>query len=205
MISRLVTVDLVLRVSHRLFLEARYPSLPCYEAAIQVLNGWAKRIESEGLAVSLDAIAENALVRFSMPDNTTAELKDIGNDLIDSAEHIELILALRRIANQKPLKDWENAAQPVNPVEWFEAAKQITDLKNSTDASHRLQKLCVWTLDFEPKEGSALRKLLDEAVNGECPDIPEQLIGKLKEFHRLFEKPLKKFRHIYLRKPAKSV
>jgi len=204
LISRLVTVDLVLTVSHRLSLEAKDPSLPYYEAAIQILNGWAKRIESEGLAVSLDAISENALLRFSMPDNTS-ELRDIGNDLIDSAEHIELILALRRIANQKPLKDWENAAQPVNPVEWFEAAKQITDLKNSTDASHRLQKLCVWTLDFEPKEGSALRKLLDEAVNGECPDIPEQLIGKLKEFHRLFEKPLKKFRHIYLRKPAKSV
>ena len=204
MISRLVTVDLVLTVSHRLSLEAKDPSLPYYEAAIQILNGWAKRIESEGLAVSLDAISENALLRFSMPDNTS-ELRDIGNDLIERTKHIELLLTLGRLANQKPLEDWENAAQPVNLVEWFQAAKQITGLKNSTDASHRLQKLCVWTLDFEPKEGSALRKLLDEAVNGECPDIPEQLIGKLKEFHRLFEKPLKKFRHIYLRKPAKSV
>jgi len=204
LISRLVTVDLVLTVSHRLSLEAKDPSLPYYEAAIQILNGWAKRIESEGLAVSLDAISENALLRFSMPDNTS-ELRDIGNDLIERTKHIELLLTLGRLANQKPLEDWENAAQPVNLVEWFQAAKQITGLKNSTDASHRLQKLCVWTLDFEPKEGSALRKLLDEAVNGACPPIPERLIGKLKEFHRWFEKPLEKFRHIHLRKPGKSV
>jgi len=48
--------------------------------------------------VSLDAISENALLHFSMPDNTS-QLEDIGNDLIDSAERTELVLTLGRIAD----------------------------------------------------------------------------------------------------------
>jgi hypothetical protein len=74
-------------------------------------------------------------------------------------------------------------------IEWFEAAKQMTELANSTDASRRFKKFCAWSLHHEkPEKGSALRKLLKEAVNGSCPDIPEQLIGKLKVFYPLFDK-----------------
>ena len=72
MISRLVTVDLLLTMSECLRLLPQYRELDStgmYKVCEPVLNGWAKRIEAEGLSVSLGAITENALKSYSRPDN----------------------------------------------------------------------------------------------------------------------------------------
>ena len=61
MISQLVTVDLLLTMAERLPLLPQYRELDwaaLYKECKFVLNGLAKRIEAEGLSVSLGAISE---------------------------------------------------------------------------------------------------------------------------------------------------
>jgi hypothetical protein len=188
LISHLVTVDLVLTVSHRLFPQAKDPSLDLTtlrEGATQVLNGWAKRIESEGVAVSLSAIAENALDSFSLSGNAE-ELAQIGDRLIDSAIQIELLLCAERM--QQSLKrivlpELENAANSGGAIPWGKAAREITGLKsNVTRASKKLQQLChVLLIWDDPARGSAYRKLLSDSAAGKAPALPERLVAKLKE------------------------
>jgi hypothetical protein len=188
LISLLVTVDLVLTVSHRLFLQAKDPSLDLATLsarAIQVLHGWAKRIESEGLAVSLSAIAENALASLSVSVNAQ-ELAEIGDRLIDSAIQIESLLSLERM--QQSLKrvvlpELENAANSGSEIPWGKAAREITGLKsNVTRASKRLQQLCHALLIWDdPARGSAYCKLLSDGAAGKAPALPERLVAKLKE------------------------
>jgi hypothetical protein len=193
MISRLVTVDLVLTMSQRLRLLPELNECGCealYEVCIKVLNGWAKRIETEGLNVSLDSIAENALSHFLLPTNTEW-LPDIGDKLIDWASRIESSLCGERwiqpFAVQR-LQDLENAVRTGKPIEWFEAAKRITELANSTDASNRLQEFFTWLLrDIDLDENSTLRQLLTIGGSGKKPDIPEPLILEVRKHLRVFK------------------
>jgi hypothetical protein len=183
---------LVLTVSHRLSLLLKHAQVKdssldlttLHRGAIRVLNGWAKRIESEGLAVSLDAIAENALWSFSLPGNAE-ELASIGDRLIDSAEEIESLLCGERLTQSLKtmiLPKPENAAKSGHEVPWGEAAKEITGLVNVTDATWKLQQLFHHLLKWDnPEEGWAYRKLLTEGINGTRPGIPEQLVPELKE------------------------
>jgi hypothetical protein len=186
MISRLVTVDLLLTMSERLRLLPQYRELDwaaLYEVCESVLNGWAKRIEAEGLSVSLGAISENALKSFSRPDNQSL-LTSIGDRLIDSAGEIEWLLCAKRMTQSlKTGVLLENAANSGNPLPWGEAAKKITGLeKNVTNAGRKLQQFFGHLLSWDnPEEGSAYRKLLTEGINGTKPVIPEQLVPKLKE------------------------
>ena len=71
MISRLVTVDMILMTSERLHQLPSFQNLELrqlYQFSMQILNSWAKRIEAEALSLSLSAIIESALVYFSLPD-----------------------------------------------------------------------------------------------------------------------------------------
>ena len=186
MISRLVTVDLLLTMAERLRLLPQYrelDSIALYKECKSVLNGWAKRIEAEGLSVSLGAISENAL-KSLRPDNQSL-LASIGDRLIDSAGEIELLLCGDRLTQSlktSGLPKLENAANSGNPLPWGEAAKKITGLENVTDAGRKLQQLFGHLLTWDnPEEGSAYPKLLTEGINETKPGIPEQLLPILKE------------------------
>ena len=180
MISRLVTVDLLLTMAERLRLLPQYRELDwaaLYKECKFVLNGLAKRIEAEGLSVSLGAISENALTSYSLQDNQSP-LALIGDRLIDSAGEIELLLCGDRLTQSlktSGLPKLENAANSGNPLPWGEAAKKITGLENVTDAGRKLQQLFGHLLTWDnPEEGSAYRKLLTEGINETKPGIPEQ-------------------------------
>jgi hypothetical protein len=188
MISRLVTVDLILTMSERLHLVPRCRDLELrqlYDVSTPILNRWAKRIEAEGLSVSLSAITENALVYFSLPNNQS-ELADIGDRIITCAGQVESLLcgerSMRLLMQTTLLQELENAAKSGNSIEWVEAAREITTAKkNQTNASERLQKYFRLLLTWDKAEdGSPYRDLLTKGVNGEKPRIPKQLVQKLK-------------------------
>jgi len=180
-------------MSQRLHLLAElneFDSRTLNEVSIQVLNRWAKRIETEGLSVSLDSIAENALLSFSLPDNADqlaniGELANIGDRLIDSAAQIESLLCTERMTQSlrtMVLPELENAANSGNPRPWGETAKEITGLANGTHAARKLQRFCGQLLIWDnPPQGSAYRKLLSDGADCKAPALPERLRAKLKE------------------------
>jgi hypothetical protein len=190
MISRLVTVDLILMMSQRLH---QFPGiqgtdpLVLYDICRSVLNEWARRIESDGLSVSLNAIAENALFLFSLPNNQRG-LIDLGNDLINRARDIEEHLGLKRYLSlgQPPLlAKLEKAARTSGTLKWFDAAKRVMDLKNSTDASEQLRSLLEWLPRYVDPDGSsfdefsAFGQILASSKSDKQPDLPEQLVSEL--------------------------
>jgi hypothetical protein len=187
MISRGVTVDLLLTMSERLRLLPKYRELDrvaLYEMCKPVLKEWARRIEALELSVSLGAISQNALTCYSLPDNQF-ELAEIGDRLIDSAVQIESFICaerMTRLLKTTSLLELENLAKSGNEVPWTKAVMQITGLKNATEAGNKLkqffQHLLVWD---NPEEGFAYRKLLTDGVNGIAPAIPHQLVARLKE------------------------
>jgi hypothetical protein len=199
MISRLVTVDLILMMSLRLYQVPKMQGsdpLVLYDVCMLVLNQWAKRIEKEGLSVSLQTVTENSLSLF-LSSSDQRELIDIGHDEINRAKDIEEKLSLGRViglGSFAQLEKLEQAARSGDRVKWSEAAKKIMGVKNSTEAKRRLQRFCVWLpgfvhLDESTKdEYPTLSHLLASAANGECPEIPSELIPHLRELVPIFDK-----------------
>jgi hypothetical protein len=187
MISRLVTVDLILTMSERLHLVPRCRDLELrqlYDVSTPILNRWAKRIEAEGLSVSLSAITENALVYFSLPDNKS-DLDKIGDQMIDCAGQIELFLYGERSiqpAKITLLQELEKAARAEESVDWFDGAKQIANVINQTEAADTLKEAFTWVLNYaDLPDNSILRQFLNSGVNGENPDIPLAFVSLFKD------------------------
>jgi hypothetical protein len=117
MISRLVTVDLILTVFQRLHQLPEFSDLErteLVEISKLILNEWAMRIESEGLSVSLEAILQNAFLFFTQPDAPINLLLDYGDQLIDCAGRIESLLAAERVVQPdqtQSLQELENAVR----------------------------------------------------------------------------------------------
>jgi hypothetical protein len=179
MISRLVTVDLILTAAQRLHQLPEYQGLDLkalYQISKQVLNEWAKRIEAEGLLISLRAIVENTFLVFAQPDEPIDSLLKLGNELIDAAGQIEFWLSADRWLQPdqtRSLQELENAVGDKQSIDWFAGAKQIIGIKNSTEASNTLKEAFAWLLnDRNAPENSILRKFLIEAINGQKPVIP---------------------------------
>jgi hypothetical protein len=147
MISRLITVDLLLTVSYRLaqLSECKGRDIKeLYDISKPILNEWAQRIEREGLSVSLQAIVENTFL-FAQPNTSVDSLRIRGHDVIGCAGQVELFLCERggQPMQIQWLEQFETAVNDKQTVEWFEGAKQITELKNSTQASDNLKKAFV--------------------------------------------------------------
>jgi hypothetical protein len=193
MISRLVTVDLLLTVSQRLgqLSECKGRDLKeLYDISKPILNEWAQRIEREGLSVSLEAIVENAFL-ITQPNTSIDSLRNMGHDVIGCAGQVEFFLSERggQSVQIQWLQEFETAVNDERKAVWFEGAKEITGLKNSTEASDNLKKAFAWFLKTENlPEDSPLQKFLTEASNGQEPDIPLALVSLFQDYYQRMRK-----------------
>ena len=217
MISRLVTVDLLLTVSQRLRQLPEYRNLDVkelYDISMLILNEWAQRIEREGLSVSLRAIVENAFLVFQA-DASIGSLLDLANQLIDCAGRIESLLSGERLvrpAQTQSLQELENAVGDKASIEWFAGAKQIIGIANSTDAANTLKEALTWLLnDRDPPANSLLRQFLTKAINGAQPDIPRAFASLFKDryllvfkSHRQIERYRRRQKRTENRNPTES-
>jgi hypothetical protein len=217
MISRLVTVDLLLTFSQRLHQLPEYRNLDVkelYDISTLILNAWAQRIESEGLSVSLRAIVENVFLVFQA-DASIDSLLDLANQLIDCAGRIESLLSGERLvqpAQTQSLQELENAVGDKASIEWFAGAKQIIGIANSTDAANTLKEALTWLLnDRDPPANSLLRQFLTKAINGAQPDIPRAFASLFKDryllvfkSHRQIEQYRRRQKRTKNRNPAES-
>src|SRR5262249_51176893 len=104
MISRLVTIDLILTLSLRLrqcepLRISEKCDLDFYAAVRDILNHWARQIEEQGLSVSLETIAENAaqIFRSSKTEALWQHLTQIGDSLIEQARELEVVILNRHV------------------------------------------------------------------------------------------------------------
>jgi hypothetical protein len=196
MISRLVTVDVLLTVCQHLgqLPECKGRDLKeLYDISKPILNEWAQRIEREGLSVSLQAIIENTFL-FTQPNTSIKSALDLGHQMIDCAGRLESFLCERggQSFQIQWLQEFETAVNDERTVEWFKGAKEITGVKNPTDASDNLKKALAWFLKVEtPPKNSPLRNFLSEATNGKRPDIPLAFVSLFRDgyylrFRKLF-------------------
>jgi hypothetical protein len=173
MTSRMVTVDLILEVSLGLrdweLLPFTEEESRLYESVKMILNGWAKQIEEQGLAVRLETIARNAveIFRNSEGDNSWVRLSSFGDQLLERAREIEeLILNRSSELGQIPRQEEiTKALKEGNPVEFRDAALDITGLKNSGEARTRLEELLTLLRDWDTHAGSEAWNLINDVVN----------------------------------------
>ncbi|MFY9984974.1 MAG: hypothetical protein WAK31_09450 [Chthoniobacterales bacterium] len=152
MTSRLVTVDLILTTSLRL---RNWKLLPMtkeewvfYANVREVLNGWAKQIETQGLAISLDTIAENAwqIYRKSKKKDSWDHFFEIGNQLIGRAREIEMqeVDRLTDLVNVPAREEIIKTLARGERITFKKAALELTVLTNPSDAQERLEKFLTW-------------------------------------------------------------
>ena len=188
MTSRMVTVDLILEVSLRL---TQYKLAPItkedfelYDCVKGILNGWAKQIEDQGLLVSLETIAENAVAVYyhSKGELSWQRLMGIGDQLIDRAREIdELILnrwsELVRIPREKEIVQ---ALKEGKDVEFKDAAHELIGLKNVTDERERLREFVELVRYCDTHPGSEAWHLLNGVVVGQ--KLTTGFVELLKEY-----------------------
>jgi hypothetical protein len=153
------------------------------EKAKPILNEWALRIEREGYSVSLEAVVENAFL-LAQPNFTIDSLTRSGHYVIDQALWVELSLACRagQAARVQQRQEIEETFEDPQTIDWFDAAQEITGLRNSTEASKTLRRaLKGLALAIRPPQGSRLQKFLAEAMDGNNPKIPSRLVSLLKD------------------------
>ena len=179
MISRLVTVDLILSTSLRLQKSTVFPiteeQLAFYGAIRDLLNGWARKIEGRGLAVQLGTIIESALRVYLAGTETPAntwmnDLMSIGDQLIQRAGEIEGHI-LNRSAELLFAPIQEEIAKALtegDPVKFTQAATDIVTLRNSTkplknptEARNRLKEFLTWIRDYASDDE---RSLIDDVI-----------------------------------------
>jgi hypothetical protein len=199
LISRLVTVDLVLTTCERLRQLPEYNGLDpkqLYDQAISILKDWAHDIETRSLTVSLDAIVENAFWKLPQTGPRADALLDIGKQLIDSAGDYQFFLSGDRSVQPYQTafrQELEAALKDTVTVEWFIAAKEITMLKNSTDASAALRACLAWLPDYVLAAGdSFLRQELNQFLGGKKHHIPKAFVTRLRETYYPAYKNIKK-------------
>jgi hypothetical protein len=154
MISRLVTVDLILTTSLRLRQWKLLPftdELELYATVREILNDWARNIEGLSINVSLGTIAENAvqLYHYSEGEPSWPRLINIGDQLIERAREIE-----GYILNRSPgllfapiQEEIAKAFKEGKAVSFTEAAMDITVLENPSEATGRLKEFLTWLRD----------------------------------------------------------
>jgi hypothetical protein len=185
MISRLVTVDLVLTACSRLRHRPEYSELDLQQlcgCATSILNTWAQAIEMRGLAVSLETIVENAFSQLG-PEFTLDSLLETGNALIQEAGQIECYLSARSLQtiDYALVSGLETALDDKETIKWFTAAKQIIGAKNPTDASRSLRSLLAWLPSFVgASNDSTLQEKLNQILNNKKPKIPKAFVSLLR-------------------------
>jgi hypothetical protein len=194
LISRLVTVDLVLTTSERLHRRQEYSALDLrqlYTHSTSILNHWAKAIETRGLSCSLGAIVENAFLFFE-PGAPIDSLRDIGNQLIEVAGQIEHLLSGERSIQPFQVdsyQEFETALEDEDTIEWFTAAKEITDVVNATNASESLKACLAWLPNYIGASAE-LRKKMDQTLDFKKP-IPKAFVALLRDRYYHLYKALK--------------
>ena len=178
MISRLVTVDLILTVSLRVCERELLPittdEFQLYRDILRVLDGWAKTIERQGLAVSLETIATNA-VEMAPKDYPTAlhplmGLIATGYELISRSRDIESYLSFDRslaLLKQPTESEITLALNDHEFIGFKDAAAQITGLERSADGQKLLKEFLDWFRDNFTDGSSEARTLLDEVISGD--------------------------------------
>jgi hypothetical protein len=173
MISRLITVDLILAVSVRLRQWDQLPiieegSLDFYASIRELLNHWAKQIEEQGLSVSLETIAENAtqIYQSFKGEASWERLTQIGDSLIERAGEIEGLILNRsmevlRVPRQKEIA---KALQEGERVPFKDAAADITERKNSAEAQNLLKEFLTRLRDRDTDAESDAWRLLGDVI-----------------------------------------
>lgn len=190
-ISRLLTVDSILTLAQRLHRIPEYGELDLkqlYEVSKVLLNNCAKRIETEGLSVSLGTIVQNLIFFFDHRQEYSIDLLiATADDLIGAASQIESFIAGERSSQPARLEllgKVETALQDRQIVAWFAGAKQIAGVKNPTDASDQLKESFAWFLKLfgkiSPSEYPLLSQFLEKAISDKKPDIPEAFAAVFK-------------------------
>ncbi len=176
MTSRLVTVDLILTTSLRLQ-QSLYPiteeQLSFYRSIREILDGWARQIEAQGLAVRLETIAENALeICLTSAEAGSNDLAQIGDQLIERAREIESLTLNRWVdlLSAPAREELAKALKGGEPVSFKVAAMDITSLKNVTEARDRLKEFLTWLDNWYAREGgSEASSLLNDIIGENRP------------------------------------
>jgi hypothetical protein len=155
MTSRLVTVDLILATSLRLrnwkLLPVTTEEQVLYGNVRHLLDGWAKQIETQGLAISLDTIAENAwqIYRRSKKKDSWDIFFEIGSQLISRAREIEIQdqSRLMDLVDVPAREEIIKALAEGERITFKKAALELTVLTHSTEAQARLEKFLTWVRD----------------------------------------------------------
>jgi hypothetical protein len=191
--SPLITVDLILTLSQRL---RRLPECSesdlkdLYKQSKLLLNYLARKINEEGLTVSLGAIVESIFLDVNFQQEPSINLLlNTADDLIEAAGNCEFFLSCDRFPHlarsQNHLTELENALKDQQRSRWFSGAKQIVDVVNPSDASNTLKEALKWFLNFfgpiNPLEYPVLREFLDEAIDGKEPNIPGGIVALFRE------------------------
>jgi hypothetical protein len=181
MTSRLVSVDLILTVSLRLRQFKLLPiledgALDFYTNVREVLNHWAKQIESQGLAVSLETIAENAaqILIIAKTELLWERLAQIGDSLIEQAREIEMLI-LNRSVELMYIPEGQEISKAFREGKLVSFKQAVADVvrkrrdstkppKNSTDAKNSFKDFLRWVLDYA---GEPERSLLVDIIDKE--------------------------------------
>jgi hypothetical protein len=200
MISRLVTIDLVVtvitRVHGQILAEERIDPVDLLQPALDILNQWALKIESSGTAVSLDCILFNVLWLKTLPQYADSDILELGLQLITNAAQFNSLLELKRMAENPPSplsETMEKALKSGRKLTLHQAAKVVTGLANSTEAANRFFEFLVWfqsrTPDSEKVKGF-VTKIVSDFNRGEkakASTITELFASELSRQYQLFK------------------
>jgi hypothetical protein len=178
MTSRLVTVDLILATSLRLrnwkLLPMTNEEWVLYTKVREILDGWAKQIETQGLAISLDTIVENAWQIYcrSKKKDSWDHFVEIGSQLIGRAREIEMqeLDRLMDLVNVPAREEIIKALAEGERVTFKKAALELTVLTHSTDAQERLKRFLTWVRDSIARyPDSRAYQMLSDVITARAP------------------------------------
>lgn len=201
MISRLVTVDLlvtaVTRIHSQLPQDARGDPAQLFNPVLEILNRWAHKIESQGLSVSLDCILDNVFWLKTRQQYVDADFAELGLQLIANVPMFDSLLAGSRLTSDlanRFMEAMEKALESPDKVSLHEAAKIITELKNSTEAAKSCRKFLNWFNSvcyirdsLSPKVKAVIEKVLSEPQAGKSLEIPRGLAVELRREYLSFK------------------
>ena len=200
MISRLVTIDLVVtvitRVHGQILAEERIDPVDLLQPALDILNQWALKIESSGTAVSLDCILFNVLWLKTLPQYADSDILELGLQLITNAAQFNSLLELKRMAENPPSplsETMEKALKSGRKLTFHQAAKVVTGLANSTEAANRFFEFLVWFQSWTPdseKVKGFVTKIVSDFNRGEkakASTITELFASELSRQYQLFK------------------
>src|ERR1700737_3343121 len=151
MISRLVTVDLLVTAATRI--NSQRPQgdpIKLFSSVVEILNCWAHKIESQGVSVSVECILDNVFwLKEQQQCVEWDDFKNLGLDLIETAAEFDSRLTSDRClqsVSRPQMERVERAPERQDKVAFREAAKIVTGVKNPTEASESCRKCLNWCI-----------------------------------------------------------